>query len=398
MINIKEKKNCSGCHACYNVCPSKCIKMIEDNEGFLYPKIDKSFCLDCGLCEKVCPFNKNEPVRKKKPTVYASFNIENEKRNSSSSGGVFVAIAEYILNNDGVVYGAAFESDFKNVVHIRIDNKNDCYKIQKSKYIQSIIGNTFSYVLNDLKNNKLVLFSGTPCQISGLRLFLQKKYENLYLVEVVCHGVPSKKVWNSYYSFYERKYKAHLIGADFRKKMDQTNTFGTRKTKECVSVFIDRKEDIYIQSFVNNYCLRESCYNCVPKKLESMADLTLGDFWGIEKISPHLCDHKGTSIVFANTEAGEELLKKLKLHLEITDYEKCVKHNPSYNFSSKRPGERDTFIIDLEKETLLKVFSNSKKVKFSVKIKKVIKRFIRRKEEKENLTYGLYLNLKKEKK
>lgn len=196
MIEIKDKAKCSGCHSCMNICPKNCIEMKVDNEGFWYPEVDKEKCIECGLCEKRCPILNDMSVVND-PKAYACYNKDDRIREESSSGGIFTLLASYIIDNGGIVYGAAFNQNFE-VEHIEVTNKEDLSKLRGSKYVQSKLGDTYSKIKEHLNQDKLVYFSGTPCQIDGLLCFLNKRYDNLICQDIVCHGVPSLKVWKHY--------------------------------------------------------------------------------------------------------------------------------------------------------------------------------------------------------
>lgn len=214
--DFNDKQNCCGCSACYNICPTNCIQMIEDAEGFIYPKIDEKSCIDCKLCKIVCPVL-NGKEQTKMPVFYGSKNKDNEIRLKSSSGGIFFSIAEYVISNGGMVFGAAFDNNMA-LEHIEVENVEGIYKLMGSKYLQSNIKNTYVRAEQYLKDNKIVLFTGTPCQISGLKTFLQKDYENLYLVDVVCHGVPSPKVFREYMKELNAINKSKIKDIHFRDK------------------------------------------------------------------------------------------------------------------------------------------------------------------------------------
>lgn len=222
MINIKDKTQCCGCHACYNVCPKNVIEMIEDDKGFKYPKINEDDCISCNLCEKVCPVLKKVEV-KNNPASYACYNKNEEVRKNSSSGGIFTLLAECILEKNGVIYGASFNNEWL-VEHIRIDNKDDLYKLRTSKYLQSNINDTYKRAKRDLDDNKLVLFTGTPCQVNGFISYLRgKTYNNLYTQDIICHGVPSPKVWKKYLEYREKLDGNRPMQINFRQKDEGWN-------------------------------------------------------------------------------------------------------------------------------------------------------------------------------
>lgn len=210
--------NCCGCSACVNVCTKKCITMKEDKLGFFYPVCDNNQCNNCGLCTKVCPaIHKGKPS--KAPYAWGGYSSNQEIRKGSSSGGIFSILAKLVIDNGGVVFGAAFSNDNRQIQHVCIDNADDLYKLRGSKYVQSNIGNTYSQVRKFLENDRSVMFSGTPCQIDGLRLYLGKDYDNLLTVEVICHGVPSPKIYKKYINYIEKKLGSTVKGVFFRDEL-----------------------------------------------------------------------------------------------------------------------------------------------------------------------------------
>ena len=379
----KEKAKCCGCQACANACPKNCITMKADSEGFLYPVIDEAVCINCGLCEKVCPFNKEEPLRTRKPTTYAAKILDDDIRNQSSSGGIFSILADQTLKNSGVVYGVAMSDDLKSARHIRIDKTDELYRLRGSKYLQDITGDIFKQVKSDLDEGKKVLFSGVPCQINGLKYFLRKDYENLFTVEVICHGTPSPALWAKYFDYLEDKYKAKIEKVNFREKRNGWKTFGLTEEGENISQYLNQHQDPYMQMFLRNYCLRPSCYDCVAKKLESMADLTIADFWGIQNVAPEMDDDKGTSLVLVQTKKGEIVLDSLKNQFirKKVDFEAGIKSNVSYWKSCEKPAQRKTFFIDMENmpfEELQEKYCKPIKVSFFQKVVRKVKTILKR--------------------
>lgn len=305
MINIQDKTLCCGCYACYNICPASAINMVEDSECFNYPIIDIDKCNNCGSCEKVCPSLNAKNKQTFETITYACINNDNQIRLDSSSGGIFSLLAEYVISNDGVVFGACFNDELK-LVHHNADNYNDYKKFRGSKYLQSIIGNTYKQAKNVLDNNKLVLFSGTPCQINGLKLYLKQDYSNLILIDLICHGVPCLKVFDYYKNELESYYKAKVKSINFRRKYKGWSNFSISfifdNNKEYSQVF---SKDLFIKGFLKNLYLRPSCYNCKYTNLNRFADITLGDYWGVKTIYPDLDDDKGTSLILINSSKGE---------------------------------------------------------------------------------------------
>lgn len=308
MKELKGYDTCYGCTACEQACPVHAITMRENEEGFLYPKIDKEKCINCNLCHKICEQH-GVCNNKEQQIVYAAINNDLAKRESSSSGGVFTALAEYILNAGGVVYGAAFDTDYR-VVHTRVDRAEDLVRLRGSKYVQSMLGDTYTKVRRDLADNRRVLFSGTPCQVKGLEAFLQKKYDNLLLCDVLCHGVPPVGIWLQYLAHVSQNRKG-VRHISFRNK-----EYGWRNQALCIDFENDRyiaklTEDPYYILYFGHNIMRPSCHNCQYAKYERAGDITLGDFWGIEDSlqGKMLDDGKGVSVVMVNTTKGKQLLQ-----------------------------------------------------------------------------------------
>lgn len=342
MITILDKHNCCGCEACVQRCPKQCIAFNEDDEGFRYPRVDASVCIDCGLCKKVCPvINQLEPHPPLE--TYAVINTDEIKRAQSSSGGVFTAIAERVLEMGGVVYGARFNRDWE-VEHTYIDAASDLHLLMGSKYVQSRIGETFIQVENFLKTGRVVLFSGTSCQIAGLKCFLRKSYDNLFTVDVVCHGVPSPKLWRDYLETVSPS--SEIEGISMKDKTHGWRGYYiTIKTRE--RVLSERASlNKYMLSFSQNISLRPSCYNCPAKAGKSGSDVTLADYWGIEKLLPDMDDNKGTSFVCANSEKGSDLIHSLKLKMAPADYWSSVPFNACIERSTSEPETREAFWQD----------------------------------------------------
>lgn len=327
MIDIKEKYMCDGCHACYSVCPKDAINMEIDYEGFWYPKIDNDKCVDCNNCEKVCPIlNKKEAKSLKK--AYACYNLDEDIRMKSSSGGTFTILAAEIIKDNGVVFGAKFDEDF-NVVHDYVEDINGLSNFRGSKYVQSNIGDSFIQAKKFLDDGRKVLFSGTPCQIGGLKSYLNKDYENLVTVDLICHGVPSPMIWQRYIN--ELGDGKKLSAMTFRDKSKGWNS-GVLKYRFIDDSEIDENysESVYIKGFIQNCFLRPSCYNCNFKTLDRVSDFTLGDFWGIESILPKLKDNKGISLVFVHSHKADKMMKDIKKNIYLCDVniENSVKENP----------------------------------------------------------------------
>lgn len=383
MINIENKKKCCGCQSCYNVCPKGAITMVDDDRGFKYPKVDEEKCINCGLCEKVCPILVNSNI-KNTPKAYACVNLDEKIRMQSSSGGIFTVIAEYIIDNGGVVFGAAWNSDFSKVEHVYVENKNDLSKIRGAKYLQSDINKSYLKVKEFLEADRYVLFSGTPCQIEALKLFLGRDYDKLYLQDIICHGVPSPKVWNVYKKFKEaEKGEATIKNVQFRSKdPDGWNRYHVKMQFSNNKLYdVEHGKDIYMKAFLSNISLRDSCTNCEFKKENRVSDITLADFWGINNIKPNMNDEKGTSLVIVNLQKGSDLLKKVKdeIKIEEVDFNIAIKPNPSMNHISRENPKTDEFFERLNtmpfNELVSKYVPKSSLLKRCFrKIKKIMKK------------------------
>lgn len=362
-INSSDFHKCSGCCACVPVCPKKCIQMEKNEEGFWYPKLNEKKCIKCGMCEKVCP----AVIKERKTNVlnsYAAINPDQACRMDSSSGGVFSVIAEYVLKQQGIVYGAAMSEDGREVLHIEVTSMDQLYKLRGSKYVQSNVDGNFLKIKKQLENNRLVLFSGTPCQVAGLKKYLSKEYKNLITVDLICHGVASPFLLEKYLRYYEEKCKQKIKSINFRYKKTTWQDFGILKTDiQGTELFHNQHEDPFMKIYLKNYCLRESCYDCSTKKIR-YSDITLGDFWGIEEIDPKMNDDMGTSAIIVRTEKGASVLAKVKeqLKLQATTYENIIWNNVAENISVKRPGQRDQFYKDLHKLNFDKVIKKYEQI------------------------------------
>ena len=340
MIQILDKHNCCGCNACVQKCPKQCISMHEDEEGLLYPIVDFAKCIDCHLCEKICPCL-NQEESQEPLSCYAAKNTDEEIRKQSSSGGIFTAIAERVIAEGGVVFGACFDNNWQ-VFHTCVETKQGLATFRGSKYVQSQIGETFKQTESFLKEGRKILFSGTPCQISGLNHYLRKKYNNLLTIEVVCHGVPSPKIWREYLESLNLMNIGHISHKD--KSTGWRGYSFTIKNIANKVIFTERAGDNkYLMAFVRNLTLRPSCFSCPAKAGKSRADITLADYWGIEHFVPEMDDNEGSSVICCNTQKGEAFIKHLNIQMEQVDYQKSIYYNSCIFKSSNEPVERQQF-------------------------------------------------------
>lgn len=345
MENISRiKEQCVGCKSCEQSCPKHCISMIENKEGFWYPSVDEKNCVECNLCLKKCPvenadFHRNEP---KKIWAYRIKNDADIMR--SASGGAADSTAKTVLQMGGVVYGAAYDEQL-TVSHIEVTADAERDRIQSSKYVQSDPKDSYSKVKKRLDEGKSVLFTGTPCQIAGLYAFLGGEHENLYTIDLICHGVPSPKFFKKYLEYQNKQTAGRVIYFNFRSK--DKRGWGTQyllKTKaksKTKTLYLDR----YGKHFMDGDCYRESCYQCAYANMNRVGDLTVGDFWGIAESHPNFYSSKGVSSVFVNTEKGQKLFEMMKPLAEVEEAtleEGMVKQHNLVHPSS-RPTTRDTF-------------------------------------------------------
>ncbi len=380
MKRILELKNCSGCCACSNICPKNCITMKTDKEGFWYPCIDEENCINCGLCEKVCPVLK-EYKGNPKGKAYACINKNEEIRMKSSSGGGFTLIAENVIARGGVVFGAAFDDGFA-VRHIAVEKTEELEKLRGSKYLQSYIGDSYKLAKSFLENGRLVLFSGTPCQISGLKAYLGKEYDNLIMQDIICHGAPSPKVWQKYVDFRRKSAKAQTQKVEFRNKRYGWYGFSVLFEFENGEDYIKSfSNDPYMKAFLANLCLRPSCYDCHSKSLERESDITLADFWGVKGVLPEMDDDKGTSLILVNSQKGEKLFEEIKPEMAYkeVDVDIVARYNPAVCKSVAYNKNRSRFLKEVLKKDFEKMVEKYTKVKYSKRILSKIKRIIKAK-------------------
>lgn len=352
-INITSNKDCCGCSACASICSHNAITMVPDNLGFLYPILNLELCVNCGLCEKVCQFhddyNRYDNYRIPQPYQYRLNNDEQLKK--SQSGGAFYAIATHIIANGGIVYGAAFTDDWK-VVHKKANDANSLEMLRMSKYVQSDMRGVFAQVKEELKKGFTVLYSGTACQVAGLKSYLPNKFhENLYCVDIVCHGVPSPKFWNDYIIYLQKSRKSKIVKACFRDKR-----FGWHGARESFLFDNGREEFRRTNNYLYfaGYTMRDSCSQCHYTNLKRVGDITLGDHWGVPKDSPYE-DDKGLSLVIVNSKKGLQLFENANLSncAEPITLKECLQ--PQLQMPSTLNINRQKFIAEYESRGFLYV-------------------------------------------
>lgn len=317
MKNVSQFDNiCTGCGLCSVICPSKHITMKQDEYGFYKPSID-SDCNGCGYCIKKCPLNNRNSS--KNIQSYCGANINEKERLASSSGGIFSIICKYILDQSGVVYGVSFDENL-TAKTIRVDDVSDFDGLRKAKYVQAVSWQQYENVKRDLENGLAVVYSGTPCQIAGLQNFLGTDYEQLFLVEVACHGVPSNGLFQSYIEESEKKLNKKITNVSFRDKSTSDGAYSWENyfvtfysDNKIIKTEYFRKND-YMKAFFNDLSINNACFHCRYKVSQSLADLTIGDFWGVDDIAPALNDDKGLSIIICHSKKGKCLIDMIKTH------------------------------------------------------------------------------------
>lgn len=352
MLKLISKHDCCGCTACASICPKGCIAMTADSEGFYYPEINENLCINCGLCEKVCPLL-HKPDKHSILNVYGAKNIDDSVRFTSSSGGMFTLFANAVLQSGGTVFGAELDDAFQ-VCHTSITNTGELFKLRGSKYVQSNMNGIFKQVRTLLAGGKKVLFSGTPCQIAGLKGFLMKDYANLLTVDVVCHGVPSAKVYNKHLTEIAEDTGEAVTQVKFRDKADGWKRGKTLFLTENHCMGSSKRRETYMRLFLNNVSIRPSCADCAFNNKRSLADITIADYWGVDKQFPEFDDDKGITLVLINTTQGQQLFDSIKDKTTYisTDFEKGAQYNFAVSKSLGLHPKRQYFFDNLEKKTL----------------------------------------------
>ena len=390
MIHITQKTDCCGCSACQQICPKRCISLKMDIEGFWYPEIDVEACIDCNKCQMVCPVLHQDEERPPL-LVYAASNKSDEVRLKSASGGIFSVIAEKAINRGGFVFGVKFDTNY-DVIFGYTNKAIEIDHFRRSKYVQAWLGDTYSTVAELLKQNKLVVFTGTPCQIAGLRHYLVKDYENLILVDLICEGVPSPKVWKRYLAEEkQRLIRKKLKGANpddciidnvsFRNKENGWKHFSFSmdiidKVNLSRQYHYVNRYSSYLQSVTNKMTLRPICYQCPFKSGKSHSDITIADYWGINKLHPEIHDDdKGLSMVYINTPKGKDFLDMGKLYYVETSYKEAFKYNNIVSSVNRHPNREKFFKeIDVANDIITLLYHNTFTIQMRIRI--LIKTFL----------------------
>lgn len=386
MIKIYDKKMCCGCTACSKVCAHEAITMNPDKLGFLYPIVDESKCVECGMCDKVCPIlnsnNSRVPI-----SSYAFMHKDPNIRKKSSTAGAFVALAERILLRNGIVFGCAFDADW-SAKHVYIDNISDIKQLVGSKYIQSRMENSYKDCKRFLQEGRYVLFTGTPCQIAGLKHYLRKDYEKLLCVDVICHGVPAPEVWQKYLEYRKEK-KSEEIGkplfinnVNFRDKSKGWESYSLSLSFSDAqgNVYADTPhcwyEDLYMRSFLQHLNMRPSCFYCQFRNQKSGSDITIGDFWRYSESHPHVKNDKiGINAVIINTEKGKSFFNEIDFNGFETSYQNIVIGNPQLVRSHWAHINQRKFLEEINVKDFKELVTGCLTLSLFQKIKRKIKTF-----------------------
>lgn len=386
-----KKELCTGCYACMNACPINCIRLEQDNEGFGYPLIDTNNCNNCGLCIKSCPSmnEKDFSAEFKNPDVYAGWSLEDNIRLNSSSGGIFSEIATKIIESGGYVAGARFDTQ-NRIEHCLINNLSDIHELRRSKYAQSFIGTVFSEIRTLLENKKNVLFCGTPCHVAGLLRFLGSSHHNLITCDFVCLGVNSPKVFKKYLSHLEKEFNSKIKNFHFRDKSEGWINFRTAIEFEDGRISLRKKNsDPFMRGYIKYpLYIRPSCYACQYKFIPHLSDITLADFWGIEKYEPELVTSKGTSLIMINSIKGRKLFESIsdRIFFKEQSLNNALPKNMRIVSPAKAPLSRKLFFSNVDKMPLPKIINICLKIenflRFFLRIKLHLKAIIKKESKK----------------
>lgn len=375
MIQINDKHDCCGCTACSSICGRKAIEMKSDEEGFLYPKLNFSRCIDCHICEQVCPIiSRDKQISDSTPKkVLAVRNKNNNTLLTSSSGGAFAVISEYLLSKNSNIYGAEYANDY-TVIHKRETSLEGIKKFRGSKYVQSNICGIYNEIRTLLISGQSVLFSGTPCQVEGLKLFLRKPYENLFTVDILCHGVASPKIFSDYIKFVKKHSIGHLKSIFMK---DKTFGWGYQETRlyyqDGSTEFNSPLSRLWNKMYYDHICNRPSCHNCRFTNLKRSGDISLGDFWGIENSHKNFHSNLGVSLLMINTIKGNRLWECIKDSFEYIESNTTECMQPVLKYSRPEPSDRDMFWIEYK----IKGFNKTIQLRYKITSYRLFKNYLK---------------------
>ncbi|WP_295090354.1 Coenzyme F420 hydrogenase/dehydrogenase, beta subunit C-terminal domain [Ruminococcus sp.] len=381
MIEINDKSQCTGCAACANVCPSNCISMFQDDEGFYYPVVDSEKCIHCELCIKTCPVINRRTPESETRKVYICQNVDLKIRKDSTSGGVFSALSKYVLDRNGVVFGAEFDRN-SIVRHGMCDNTAGLKRFRGSKYVQSFIGSSYKLVKDELNKDRWVLFTGTPCQIEGLHSYLGKEYKKLILMDIVCYSISSPGVWRQFLDYVGKNIpldKVSCIKFRDKSKYGYEYTLMTFRDKEGKTIYSSGPEsNPMLRSFVSNTSTRPSCYACKFKTIDRVSDYTAWDCYNVYKYNKNLDDNLGTSHLMVHSSKGLEILKTLKREMSLyqVNAEEAVASEPAMTQCAVPSDMRKPFfkMYRSGNNVFTRFFQDTKRVKVERLLRSVLSR------------------------
>ena len=377
MIEIKDKSQCTGCTACANVCTHRFITMCFDDEGHSYPLVDTANCVNCGLCEKVCPMLHQDELPKDydldQLSVYAVYNKDEVIRNSSTSGGIFTLLADYVIDKGGIVYAARFD-EYYHIYHTSVECKEELQAFRGSKYAQSDLSDVFSQIKLQLRNERYVLFVGTPCQVAGLKSFLIKEYDKLYTCDFICMCISSPKIWEEYLSEYWDKNNIKRIV--FKDKRIGWHSWRMLIEDDKGEHFYRGIENPFFCSYLQHITNRPSCFSCPFRHIRRVSDITIADCWGIDKVNKEFDDDKGCTTMILQSQKGVEVFNSIKEKLVISSYNigSVIQYNPYIVKPIEKAPECDIFYQTYRVLGIRAAFEEIKRLNHPSLIKKIIKK------------------------
>lgn len=371
-LKTYNKKDCNGCTLCTIGCPTNAIKMVEDNEGFFYPEIDEEKCIKCNKCKNICSnFNDSKGIEK----VYMAINKNKEELKNSASGGMFYILARYVIEKNGVVFGVEYDENLR-VRHNYYENLEECKKFQGSKYLRSDIGNSYKEVEKFLKQDRYVLFTGTPCQCNALKTYLKKDYEKLIICDIVCHANPSQKVFDKYVKELEEKKNKKVKTVLFRSKEN-----GWRNQTPIIEYEDGEKkeENTYFMAFVSELLGRPSCHDCKFATSKRVTDFSIADFWGIEKVLPEIInDDTGISLFSVNTNKAQKIFEKINSSIVFKEVDKNLAFEYNHGHNVPPHKNRQKFFDNLDTKPVIENMKDCLKISLLRKILRKCKRIIKK--------------------